>query len=82
MTDNPKKSKLPDLDEVTSIVGKLFNDVKKSVTEIVDDYKEKRADDSNTEPTSEEAEQAKKPSTSESASQPTKETDQEQQKSE
>ena len=35
------KSMLPDLKEVTSIASKLFKDVKKSVTEIIDEYKEK-----------------------------------------
>ena len=33
------KSKLPDLKEITSMAGKLFNDIKKSVNEIVADYK-------------------------------------------
>lgn len=36
------KSKLPDLKELGSITGKLFKDIKTSVTEIVKDYKEKR----------------------------------------
>jgi len=36
------KSKLPSLDEFTSMAGKLFKDVKQSVGEIVDDYKDKR----------------------------------------
>ena len=35
------KSMLPDFDDVTSIASKLFKDIKKSVGEIVDDYKEK-----------------------------------------
>ena len=35
------KSKLPDLQEVTGIVGKLFGDIKKSVLEIVKTYQEK-----------------------------------------
>ena len=35
------KSKLPDLKEVTGMLGKLFGDVKKSVIEIADAYKEK-----------------------------------------
>jgi hypothetical protein len=39
---NDKKSKLPDLEELTGIVGKLFGDLKKSVGEIVTDYKDKR----------------------------------------
>ncbi|OGV44409.1 MAG: hypothetical protein A3F46_06335 [Legionellales bacterium RIFCSPHIGHO2_12_FULL_42_9] len=41
MTD--MKSMLPDLKDVTSIANKLFKDVKKSVSEIVSDYKEKHA---------------------------------------
>lgn len=36
------KSKMPDLNELTSMAGKLFNDVKNSVSEIVDMYKHKR----------------------------------------
>ncbi len=43
MADTPK-SKLPNLDEISGIAGKLFKDVKKSITEIVADYKEKRAE--------------------------------------
>ena len=35
------KSMLPDLKDVTNIATKLFKDMKKSVTEIVSDYKEK-----------------------------------------
>ena len=35
------KSKLPDLNEVSSMAGKLFGDIKKSITEIVDSYKKK-----------------------------------------
>ena len=34
-----QKSKLPDLNEITSMAGKLFTDVKKSIVEIIDDYK-------------------------------------------
>jgi hypothetical protein len=37
-----KKSKLPDLNELGSMAGKLFKDIKNSVTDIVKDYKEKR----------------------------------------
>jgi len=37
------KSKLPDLEEITSIASKFFTDMKNSVSEIVDDYKKKRA---------------------------------------
>lgn len=35
------KSNLPDLKEVTGMLGKLFTDVKKSIVEIARDYKEK-----------------------------------------
>ncbi|MCW5588945.1 MAG: hypothetical protein KIT27_04700 [Legionellales bacterium] len=35
-------SKLPSLEEVTSMAGKLFNDIKHSVVEIMSEYKEKR----------------------------------------
>ncbi len=35
------KSKIPDLAEVSGMAGKLFKDVKQSVTEIFSDYKEK-----------------------------------------
>lgn len=36
------KSKLPDFDEVTKFAGKLFKDLKQSVTEICTDYKKAR----------------------------------------
>ena len=36
-------SKLPDFKEVASMVGKLCCDIKKSVLDIADDYKKKRA---------------------------------------
>ena len=36
------KSKLPDIKEVTEITGKLFKDIKTSVSEIIDSYKKKR----------------------------------------
>lgn len=36
------KSKLPDMKELGSMASKLFNGVKQSVTEIVEDYKKKR----------------------------------------
>jgi hypothetical protein len=36
------KSMLPDMNEITSIAGKLYKDVKNSVTEIIQDYKQKR----------------------------------------
>lgn len=35
------KSKLPDLNELGSMAGKLFNDIKTSVCGIIDDYKQK-----------------------------------------
>ena len=35
------KSKLPDLSELGSMAGKLYNDLKASVVEIIDDYKKK-----------------------------------------
>ncbi|ASQ46332.1 hypothetical protein [Legionella clemsonensis] len=38
------KSKLPDFKEITSIASKFFNDVSKSVSEIITDYKKKRAE--------------------------------------
>lgn len=38
------KSKMPDLKEIGAIAGKLFKDLKTSVTEIIHDYKEKHAD--------------------------------------
>jgi hypothetical protein len=41
------KSKLPDLNELSSMAGKLYNDVKVSVLEIIDDYKKKHPDDVN-----------------------------------
>ena len=37
-----KNSKLPDLKEIGGMAGKLFKDIKSSVTEIVNDYKSKR----------------------------------------
>lgn len=33
------KSKLPDVNEISSMASKLYKDVKKSVTEIIADYK-------------------------------------------
>jgi hypothetical protein len=36
------KSKLPDMNEITSMSTKLFNSVKGTVSEIIDDYKKKR----------------------------------------
>lgn len=37
------KSKLPDLNELTSMTAKLFKGIKTSVSEIIQDYKQKRA---------------------------------------
>lgn len=42
---NDKKSKLPDLKEITSISSKLFRDLTTSVKEIIQDYKAKRQND-------------------------------------
>lgn len=36
------KSKLPDFKEISSMAGKLFHDIKKSVGEIIVDYKKHR----------------------------------------
>jgi hypothetical protein len=36
------KSKMPDLKELASMTGKLFNDIKTSVGEIIQDYKNNR----------------------------------------
>lgn len=36
------KSKVPDMNEIGSIASKLFKDIKKSVDEIIADYKNKR----------------------------------------
>jgi hypothetical protein len=38
------KSKIPDLNELTSMAGKLFAGVKTSVKEIINDYKKKRSE--------------------------------------
>ncbi len=35
------KSKLPDMNEIGSIAGKFYKDIKKSVLEIIDDFKQK-----------------------------------------
>lgn len=40
-----EKSKLPDMGEISKMAGKLFTDVKNSVSEIVNDYKKNHADD-------------------------------------
>ena len=39
------KSKLPDLNELGSMAGKLFKDIKTSVTGIIDEYKLKHPAD-------------------------------------
>jgi hypothetical protein len=38
------KSKLPDLDELSTMATKLYKDIKSSVCEIIDDYKLKHPD--------------------------------------
>jgi hypothetical protein len=38
------KSKLPDFKEISSMTSKLFKGIKDSVTEIIHDYKQKRAE--------------------------------------
>ncbi|MBA2652190.1 MAG: hypothetical protein H0U73_07990 [Tatlockia sp.] len=38
------KSKFPDLKEISSMAGKFFCDVKKSISEIFSDYKNKHAE--------------------------------------
>ena len=43
------KSKLPDLNELGSMAGKLYNDLKTSVCEIIDDYKKKHPPETETE---------------------------------
>ena len=54
------KSKLPDLKEIGDITGKLFNDLKKSVTEIIKDYKKKHAEPDATKQTKPKAEKKDK----------------------
>ncbi|MBN9231359.1 MAG: hypothetical protein J0I93_10965 [Legionella sp.] len=39
------KSKLPDLKELATMSGKLFHDIKTSVTQIIADYKAAREDE-------------------------------------
>ncbi|MCH9756437.1 MAG: hypothetical protein K0U37_04500 [Gammaproteobacteria bacterium] len=53
------KSKLPDVKEVTGMLGKLFKDVKQSVVEIAGAYKEKHKETAE-EPKAEES-KAEKP---------------------
>lgn len=58
------KSKLPDLKEITAMAGKLFKDVKTSVCEIIEDYKQKHPeDDTHQEETKPEVPVEKKPET-------------------
>jgi hypothetical protein len=40
-----QKSKIPDMGEIASMAGKLFKDVKSSISEIIDDYKSKHPGD-------------------------------------
>jgi len=44
------KSKLPDLKEIANMAGKLFNDIKKSVSEIVCDYQKNHSSGSDSKP--------------------------------
>ena len=57
------KSKLPDLKEVAEITGKLFKDIKTSVSEIVSSYKQKHAEPAEAETTTEQ----KKPTKAEAS---------------
>lgn len=41
------KSKLPSLQEITNMAGKLFKDLRTSVSEIIDDYKQKHTEVNN-----------------------------------
>ena len=36
------KSKIPDMEEIKSITGKIFKSLKSTITEVVHDYKKKR----------------------------------------
>ncbi len=42
MAEEKKSSKLPDLQELTGMASKLFKDVKNSLCQIYDDYRNKR----------------------------------------
>ncbi|HAT6977173.1 TPA: hypothetical protein F8R96_01195 [Legionella pneumophila] len=57
------KSKLPDLNELTSMTAKLFKGIKASVSEIIQDYKQKRAQPVSTEekPAENKAAESKQP---------------------
>ena len=65
-----KKSKLPDLSELSSMAGKFFKDVKSSVCEIIEDYKGKRVEKASTEDS---AAPASKPGKKDTAAKATKE---------
>ncbi len=72
------KSKMPDFNEITTMATKLFKDVKSSVGEIVDMYKQKRAEECPTgtcakEPKTAKAEKVDKAAASESATDEKKE---------
>ena len=59
------KSKLPDLKEIGLMAGKLFKDIRTSVSEIVETYKEKhpsppQAESEETKPEKKAAESSKK----------------------
>lgn len=49
------KSKMPDMGEITTMATKLFKDVKSSVGEIVEMYKQKRSTESSAEPSVQES---------------------------
>lgn len=56
------KSKLPDMNEIGAIAGKLYKDVKKSVVEIIDDFKKNHPTETKAEakkPASEKTEEKK-----------------------
>ena len=55
-------SKMPDLKEIGAMAGKLFTDVKKSIGEIITDYKSKRPETPKTE-----AKPAEKPTVEETS---------------
>ena len=50
----PEKSKLPDFKEITEIATKVFEGIKKSITQAIHDFKEKRGTPSSSKPKSEE----------------------------
>ncbi len=53
MAESPKKSALPDFEEIVGIFGKLCSDLKSSVSEIAKDYKAKREEKPTTKATPE-----------------------------